>query len=103
MMDREPRDNGVCRATPRNTCDPAAHSREFDREAVTSKAIVLTFLDRVIVAFIGITLLSLAGVPMQWLSEMLDMSVPEFRGFSMFVVFASLWLTHAIATSDSAP
>jgi hypothetical protein len=104
MMDREPKDISVYRVTmPRSTCDTASPSRNTDREIVTSKAIVLRFLDRVTAAFIAITLLSLVGVPMQWLSEKLDMSVPEFRGFSMFVIFASLWLTHAIATSNSAP
>jgi hypothetical protein len=101
MMDREPNDISSYRRTmPRKTCDTAWPSGAIAREVVvTSKSIVLRF-----VAFIGITLLSLAGgVPMQWLSEMLDMSVLEFRGFSMFVIFASLWLTHAIATSDSVP
>jgi hypothetical protein len=38
MMDRGPRDIGVYRATLRNTCDTAAHSRKFDRAAVTSKS-----------------------------------------------------------------
>jgi hypothetical protein len=27
----------------------------------------------------------------------------EFQWFGLFLVFASLWLIHAIATSDSAP
>jgi hypothetical protein len=31
------------------------------------------------------------------------MSPREFRGFSIFIVFAALWLMHAIAVSDSAP
>jgi hypothetical protein len=70
---------------------------------VTSKTIVLRFLDGVIVAFVGILALSLAGVPMAWLSGLIDMSPREFRAFSIFVVSASLWLMHAIATSDSAP
>jgi hypothetical protein len=70
---------------------------------MTSKMIVLRFLDGVVVAFIGILALSLAGVPMAWLSGVIDMSPREFRGFSMFVVSGSLWLMHAITASDSAP
>jgi hypothetical protein len=31
------------------------------------------------------------------------MSLREFQGFALFVVFAALLLIHAIATSDSAP
>jgi hypothetical protein len=40
---------------------------------------------------------------MDWLSNLLDMSAGEFRAFAIFMVFAALWLMHAIASSDSAP
>jgi hypothetical protein len=70
---------------------------------MTSKMIALRVLDRIIMAMIGILMLSISGVPTDWLSDLLNMSAREFRGFSIFVVFAALWVMHAIATSDSAP
>jgi hypothetical protein len=70
---------------------------------MTSKLIALRILDSVVVVVTGVLILSIAGLPMDWLSYLLDMSAREFRGFALFVVFAALWLMHAIATSDSAP
>jgi hypothetical protein len=70
---------------------------------MTSKAIALKILDGVIVTAIGILVLSMAGFPAEWLSGLLEMSPREFRGFSIFIVFAALWLMHAITVSDSAP
>jgi hypothetical protein len=70
---------------------------------MTSKTIALKVLDAIIAAAIGIAMLSMAGLPMEWLSGALDMSSREFRAFSIFVTFAALWLMHAIASSDSAP
>jgi hypothetical protein len=70
---------------------------------MTSKTIALKILDGVIVAAIGILVLSMAGFPVEWLSGLLEMSPREFRGFSIFIVFAALWLMHAITVSDSAP
>jgi hypothetical protein len=70
---------------------------------MTSKTIALRFLDGVNATVIGILVLSMAGFPMEWLSALFDMSPHEFREFSFFVVFAALFLMHAIAVSDSAP
>ena len=70
---------------------------------MTSKMIALRILDGVVVVVTGILVLSIAGLPMDWLSYLTDMSAREFRGFALFVVFAALWLIHAISTSDSAP
>jgi uncharacterized membrane protein HdeD (DUF308 family) len=70
---------------------------------MTSKTIALRVLDGVIATVIGILVLSMAGFPMEWLSALFDMSPHEFREFSFFVVFAALFLMHAIAVSDSAP
>jgi hypothetical protein len=70
---------------------------------VTSKIIVLRCLDWI---FVGVTMLlvmGVAGLPMDWMLNLLDMSTPEFKAFGFFVLFASLLLFHAIATSDSAP
>ena len=58
---------------------------------MTSKRIVLRALDGIFVTFTAMLIL--------WI----DMSPGEFHLFAMFVVFAALWLMHAIATSDSAP
>jgi hypothetical protein len=70
---------------------------------MTSKTIALRVLDAIIVTVMAILALSMAGLPMRWLSGLLDMSVPELRGFSIFVVCAAMLLMHEIATSDSAP
>ena len=70
---------------------------------MTSKTIALKILDGVIVTAIGILALSMAGFPVDGLSALLEMSPREFRGFSIFIVFAALWLMHAITVSDSAP
>jgi hypothetical protein len=70
---------------------------------MTSKIIVLRCLDWI---FIGVTMLlvmGVAGLPMDWMLNLLDMSSLEFKAFGSFVLFASLLLFHAIATSDSAP
>jgi hypothetical protein len=69
----------------------------------TSKTVILRLLDTTIAAVIGILTLSIAGFPMEPISGLMDMSPREFRAFSIFIVFAALWLMHAIATSDSAP
>jgi hypothetical protein len=69
---------------------------------VTSKIIVLRCLDWI---FIGVTMLlvmGVAGLPMEWMLSLLDMSSLEFKAFGLFVLFASLLLFHAIATSDAA-
>jgi hypothetical protein len=68
---------------------------------MTSKTIVLRLLDGI---FIGVTMLlvmGVAGLPMDWILDLLDMSSPEFKAFGFFILFASILLVHAIATSDS--
>jgi hypothetical protein len=70
---------------------------------MTSKTIALKVLDTIVAAAIGIVALSVAGLPMEWLSGALQMSLREFRAFSIFVIFAALWLMYEIAVSDSAP
>jgi hypothetical protein len=75
-----------------------------EQEAMmTSKMIALRVLDSILVVGTGGLILSIAGLPMDWLSNALDMSAGEFRAFAIFMVFAALWLMHAIASSDSAP
>jgi len=68
-----------------------------------SKRIVLRALDGIFVTFTAMLILWIGGLPFDWLSDLVDMSPGEFHWFAMFVVFAALWLMHAIATSDSAP
>jgi len=70
---------------------------------MTSKRIVLRALDGIFVTFTAMLILWIGGLPFDWLSGLVDMSPGEFHLFAMFVVFAALWLMHAIATSDSAP
>jgi hypothetical protein len=70
---------------------------------MTSKTIALKVLDGVIATAIGVLGLSMAGFPVQWLSGLLEMSPREFREFSIFIIFAALWLMHVITVSDSAP
>jgi hypothetical protein len=70
---------------------------------MTSKMIALRILDGVFIAATMTVMLMIAGVPVDWLLAIADMSLREFRWFAFFIVFAALWLIHAIATSDSAP
>ncbi|MGJ4966623.1 hypothetical protein [Bradyrhizobium sp. SZCCHNS3002] len=70
---------------------------------MTSKTIVLRILDGIFFAATGLLLLMLAGLPIEWMLVLLDMSPREFQAFALFVIFSSLLLIHAIATSDSAP
>jgi hypothetical protein len=70
---------------------------------MTSKMIALKVLDVVFIIATTLILLAIAGFPLEWLLTFADMSLREFQGFGLFIVFASLWLIHAIATSDSAP
>ena len=70
---------------------------------MTSKMVALRILDGI---FIGVTLvlmLGIAGLPMGWLLDLIEMSLREFQEFALFIIFAALLLIHAIATSNSAP
>jgi hypothetical protein len=73
------------------------------RDEMTSKMIALKVLDVVFIVATMLILLGIAGFPMGWLLAFADMSLREFQWFGLFIVFASHWLIHAIATSDSAP
>jgi hypothetical protein len=53
--------------------------------------------------FTTILLLAVAGLPIGELLNLFNMSSGEFQAFALFVLFGSLRLIHAIATSDSAP
>ncbi|NPU11941.1 hypothetical protein HL666_14305 [Bradyrhizobium sp. 83002] len=70
---------------------------------MTSKMIALRILDGIFMAATGFVLLVIAGLPIAWMLALLDMSLREFQAFALFVIFSSLLLIHAIATSDSAP
>jgi hypothetical protein len=70
---------------------------------MTSKMIALRILDTIIIVFLAILALSMAGLPLAWLPQLFHMSLRKFHGFSIFIVSAAMWLMHAIATSDSAP
>jgi hypothetical protein len=70
---------------------------------MTSKTIALRILDGVFIGFTMLLMLAVAGLPMGWLLDLVEMSLREFQAFALFVVFAALLLIHAIATSDSAP
>ncbi len=70
---------------------------------MTSKTIALSVLDGLFVLAAIAVLLVIIGVPMDWLLVVADMSTREFQMFGLFVVFGTLCLIHAIATSDSAP
>lgn len=70
---------------------------------MTSKTIALKILDSIFIAASTFLLLLVAGLPAEWIMALLDMSLLEFQAFALFVIFGSLILIHAIATSDSAP
>ena len=70
---------------------------------MTSKIFVLRLLDGIFIGFSMVLIMGVAGLPMDWVLNLLDMSSPEFTAFGSFVLFAAILLIHAIATSDSAP
>ena len=70
---------------------------------MTSKILVQRLLDWIFVGVSMLLVMGVAGLPMDWMLDLLDMSSPEFKAFGLFVLFASILLVHAIATSDSAP
>ena len=70
---------------------------------MTSKTLVLWFLDWIFIGVSTLLVLGVAGLPMDWMLDLLDMSSPEFKAFGIFILFASILLIHAIVTSDSAP
>jgi len=65
---------------------------------MTSKTLVLRFLDWIFIGVSTLLVLGVAGLPMDWMLDLL-----EFKAFGLFILFASILLIHAIATSDSAP
>ena len=69
---------------------------------MTSKIIVLRLLDGIFLAVTMLLVMAVAGLPMDWMLDLLDMSSPEFEVFGFVILCASLLLIHAIATSDSA-
>jgi hypothetical protein len=70
---------------------------------MTSKTVALTILDWIFMAGTILMLFVIAGCPVGWLLRLTDMSLREFEWFALFIVFSTLGLIHAIATSDSAP
>jgi len=70
---------------------------------MTSKTIALAILDWIFMSATTLMLLVIAGCPVGWLLRIADMSLREFEWFALFIVFSTLGLIHAIATSDSAP
>ena len=69
---------------------------------MTSGMIALKALDLVFIGATTLILLGIAGAPMEWLLAFADASLREFQWVGLFIVFASLWLIHAIATSEPA-
>jgi hypothetical protein len=70
---------------------------------MTSKIVVLKLLDGLFVAVAAFLLLLAMGLPAGWVLRVFGMSFHEFQAFALFILFGTLLLIHAIATSDSAP
>jgi hypothetical protein len=70
---------------------------------MTSKILALRILDGIFAAITMLPLLAIAGLPMDWLLSLVEMSMREFQSLGLFVVSVALWLIYAIATSDSPP
>jgi hypothetical protein len=70
---------------------------------MTSKLLALKVLDGIFVAAAVLLVLIAAGLPADWLLTLAGMSFAEFREFMLFILFGTLLLIHAIASSDSAP
>ena len=70
---------------------------------MTSKMVALRILDGIFIVVTFVLMLGIAGLPMGWLLDLIEMSLREFQAFALFIVFAALLLIHAIAASNSAP
>ncbi len=70
---------------------------------MSSKLMAVRILDCVVVALTMMLLLCVAGLPMEWLLALVDLSSGAFEAFALFALFAALWLIYAVASSDSAP
>ena len=70
---------------------------------MTSKLLALKVLDGIFVAAAVLLVLVAAGLPADWLLTLAGMSFAELREFMLFILFGTLLLIHAIASSDSAP
>jgi hypothetical protein len=70
---------------------------------MTSKILALKVLDGLFVAVAAFLVLVAMGLPAGWLLREVGMSFREFQAFALFILFGTLLLIHAIATSDSAP
>jgi hypothetical protein len=68
---------------------------------MTSKMIALRIVDGLFIATSTAILLGIAGLPMEWLLPLVDMSLRQFEWFALVIVLVALWLIHAIATSDT--
>ena len=69
---------------------------------MSSKVLILKLLDW---TFVGITMLlimGVAGLPLECMLDLLDMSSVEFKAFGVVLLFASILLVHAVGTSDPA-
>lgn len=73
------------------------------KRGLTSKTLVLKILDALFVITALLLLPAALGLPVHRLIGLAGMPLPEFRFFALFVLFSTLLLSHAIATSDSAP
>jgi hypothetical protein len=69
---------------------------------MTSKMLVVRLLDWIFVGVTMLLIMGVAGLPMEWMLDLFDMSSAAFRAFGAVVVLASILLVHAIATSDPA-
>ena len=58
---------------------------------MTSKMIVLRLLDGIFVGASMLLIMGVAGLPMDWIFDLLDMSSPEFKAFGILVLFASIF------------
>jgi hypothetical protein len=70
---------------------------------MTARTIALRVLDGIFVMFTTVLILWIAGLPVDWIADLVNTAPGEFHWFAMFVVFAALRLMRAIATSDSTP
>jgi hypothetical protein len=70
---------------------------------MTQGKVALKALDLIFIGSTTLILLGIAGVPMEWLLVFADASLREFQWLGVVIILASLWLIHAIATSEPAP
>lgn len=70
---------------------------------MTPRKNAMKILDGIFIAITMVLVMTVGGLPVEWLLDLVSTASLALEGFALVVLFATLWLIHAIAGSDQAP